>query len=121
MSKHLQIALGKQPGQTLGKEQKRFNSLVKKINTLRAQIENTRALDLELRRLGEQKVTPAEKNAMAACREWITGLENSPFRPKLSKKQAKKLESILMEEISHLLQTHFYQDDTAVRFCNMLS
>lgn len=111
MSKHLQIAQGKQPGQTLGKEQKRFNSLVKKINTLRAQIENTRALDLELRRLGEEKVTPAEKTAMAACREWITGLENSLFRPKLSKKQAEKLESILMEEISYLLQTRFYQDD----------
>lgn len=115
MSRHLQITQGKQPGQTLGKEQKRFNSLVKKINSLRAQIENTRALDLELRCLGEERVTPAEKTAMAACREWIMGLENSPFRPKLSKKQAKKLESILLEEISHLLRTHFYQDDVELQ------
>jgi hypothetical protein len=107
MSKHLQIVTGKQPGQTLSKEQKRFNSLVKKIKTLRAQIEKTKELDLELRRLGEERVTPAEKAAMAADRDWIMALNNSLFRAKLGKKQAEKLELILLEEIGHLLETSF--------------
>lgn len=115
MSKHLQIVQGKQSGQALSKEQKRFNTLVKRIKILRAQMEETKALDLELRRLGEERVTPAEKAAMEVCRDWIMGLENSPFRPKLSKKQAEKLELILLEEIGRLLQTHFYQDDVELQ------
>jgi len=85
MSKHLQIVTGKQPGQTLSKEQKRFNTLVKKIKTLRAQIEKTKELDLELRRLGDERVKPAEKAAMAADRDWVMGLNNSLFRAKLQK------------------------------------
>ena len=115
MAKHLQIVTGKQPDQTLSKEQKRFNALVKKIKTLRAQIETTKELDLELRRLGEERVTPAEKAAMAACREWIIGLNNSPFRAKLGKKQAEKLERILLEEIEQLLQTNFHHDDAELQ------
>jgi hypothetical protein len=115
MSKHLQIVTGKQPGQTLSKEQKRFNTLVKKIKTLRAQIEKTKELDLELRRLGDERVKPAEKAAMAADRDWVMGLNNSLFRAKLGKKQAEKLERILLEEISHLLRTHFYQDDVELQ------
>ncbi len=59
MSKHLQIVTGKQPEKTLSKEQKRFNALVTKIETLRLKIEQTRQLDLELRRIGESRVTPA--------------------------------------------------------------
>lgn len=115
MSKHLQIVTGKQTGQTLSKEQKRFNTLVKKIKTLHAQIEKTKELDQELRRLGEERVKPAEKAAMAADRDWTMGLNNSPFRPKLSKKQSDKLEAILLEEIGRLLQTHFYQDDVELQ------
>lgn len=111
MSKHLQIVTGKQPGQTLSKEQKRFNSLVKKIKTLRTQIEKTKELDLELRRLGDERVTPAEKTAVDACRDWTMALNNSLFRAKLGKKQAEKLELILLEEIGRLLKTRFYQDD----------
>ncbi|HOY06330.1 MAG TPA: hypothetical protein PLO67_13060, partial [Saprospiraceae bacterium] len=71
MSKHLQIIQTKQPEKTLSKEQKRFNTLVKKIETLRLEIEQTRELDLELRRIGEARVTPAERAAMAACRDWV--------------------------------------------------
>ncbi len=115
MSKHLQIVTGQQPGQTLSKEQKRFNSLVKKIKTLRAQIEKTQELDLELRRIGEERVKPAEMAAMAADRDWIMALHNSPFRPKLSQKLTDKLNRILLIEIEHLLSTHFYRDDTELQ------
>ena len=115
MSKHLQIVTGKQPGKTLSKEQKRFNTLVKKIKTLRAQIEKTKELDLELRRLGDERVKPAEMAAMAADRDWVMGLNNSLFRAKLGKKQAEKLERILLEEIGHLLNTHFYRDDAELQ------
>ena len=115
MSKHLQIVTGKQPGKTLSKEQKRFNTLVKKIKTLRAQIEKTKELDLELRRLGGERVKPAEMAAMAADRDWVMGLNNSLFRAKLGKKQAEKLERILLEEIGHLLNTHLYRDDAELQ------
>jgi len=115
MSKHLQIVTGKQPGKTLSKEQKRFNTLVKKIKTLRAQIEKTKELDLELRRLGDERVKPAEMAAMAADRDWVMGLNNSLFRAKLGKKQAEKLERILLEEIGHLLNTHLYRDDAELQ------
>lgn len=115
MSKHLQIVPGKQPDQSLSKEQKHFNTLVKKIQTLRHQIEATKALDLELRRIGDERVLPAEKIATAANRDWIMALHLHPSRPKLGKKQAEKLESILLEEISHLLNTHFYSDDAELQ------
>lgn len=115
MSKHLQIVQDKQPGQTLSKEQKRFNSLVKKIKTLRGQIEETKALDLELRRLGDERVKPAEIAAMAADRDWVMGLNNSPFRAKLSQKLADKLDHILLAEIGHLLNTQFYRDDAELQ------
>ena len=111
MSKHLQIVQVKQPDKTLSKEQKRFNSLVKKIETLRHEIEQTKELDLELRRIGEARVTPAEKAAMAACRDWIMTLSNSPFRHKLGKKQKEKFGLILLEEVGRLLETSFYKDD----------
>lgn len=115
MSKHLQIVPGKQAEKTLSKEQKRFNALVKKIETLRLEIEQTKALDLELRRIGEARVTPAEKAAMAACRDWIMVLHNSPFRHKLNKKLSAKFELILLEEIGRLLETSFYSDDTELQ------
>jgi hypothetical protein len=111
MSKHLQIAQTQQPEKTLSKEQKRFNTLVKKIETLRLEIEQTQELDLELRRVGEARVTPAERAAMAACRDWIMVLSNSPFRHRLNKKLAEKFALILLEEIGRLLDTSFYADD----------
>lgn len=115
MSKHLQIVPGKQAEKTLSKEQKRFNALVKKIETLRYDIEQTKELDLELRRMGEARVTPAEKAAMTACRDWVMVLHNSPFRHRLKKKQSKKFPLILLEEISRLLDTPFYRDDAELQ------
>ena len=115
MSKHLQIIQGNQPEKTLSKEQKRFNTLVKKIETLRHEIEQTRELDLELRRIGEARVTPAERAAMAACREWVMVLSNSPFRHRLNKKLSEKFASMLREEISQLLDTSFYADDAELQ------
>ncbi len=115
MSKHLQIIQAKQPEKALSREQKRFNALVKKIEALRLEIEETRQMDLELRRIGEARVTPAEKAAMAACRDWVMVLSNSPFRHRLNKKMAQKFASILLEEISHLLNTDLYADDAELQ------
>lgn len=115
MSKHLQIVPAKQAEKTLSKEQKRFNTLVKKIEILRLEIEQTKELDLELRRIGEARVTPAEKAAMAACRDWVITLSNSPFRKNLSKKQTEKFAMILLEEVGQLLETSFYKDDVELQ------
>lgn len=115
MSKHIQIVQVKQPEKALSKEQKRFNTLVKKIENLRLEIEQIKELDLELRRIGEARVTPAERLAMAACREWVMALHNSPFRTKLPRRQAEKFSLLMLQETSSLLSTNLYEEDAELQ------
>lgn len=115
MSKQLQIKASPASGQPLSKEQKRFNSYVRRIQQLRDQIGHTKELDLELRRVGEERVSPAEKKAMAAVRELIYTLDRSPHTATLTAKQQEKFGHILSGEIAHLLQTDFYSDDEELK------
>jgi hypothetical protein len=111
MSKQLEIVKGKKADQKLSKEQKRFNTLVKKIKALRAQIPQVKALDLELRQLGDKRIVPSEKNYISAFREWVFALHNSSFKSKLSKKEQGKFAGIMQEEITVLLQHEFLHED----------
>ncbi len=115
MSKQLQIKSSPTASRPLSKEQKRFNNYVRRIQHLRADIERTKALDLELRRTGEERVAPAEKKAMAALRELIFALDRTPHAATLTTKQRDKLSRILLEEIARLLQTHFYAEDEELK------
>jgi hypothetical protein len=112
MSKHLEIAPDKHPGQTLSKDQKQFNTLVKKIKAVRDDIEAVRELDLTLRRLGEERVRPAEEQSVQAARKWVLALHESPFKSRLSKKMAQKFSEIMVEEIQSILNTTAGEGDT---------
>jgi hypothetical protein len=111
MSKDVHIIpLGK-GGKALGKEQKRFNALVVRIGELREEIKLAQALDLELRRLGTERIRPAELKAMAAIREWVFRLHRHPFRTNLSNKLAQKFPDIMLGEIATLIRTDAYRED----------
>ena len=115
MSRQLQIKSSPTSAQPLSKEQKRFNNYVRRIQQLRDDIVNMKERDLELRRVGEERVTPAEKKAMAAVRELVMALDRSPHVSALTKKQADKFAAILLAEIAHLLQTNFYSEDEELK------
>lgn len=62
LSRQLQIKASPTASQPLSKEQKRFNNYVRRFQQLRLEIERTKEQDLELRRVGEERVAPAEMN-----------------------------------------------------------
>ncbi len=115
MSKQLEIVKGKKADQKLSKEQKRFNTLVKKIKALRADIEQVKVLDMELRQLGDKRIAPSEKNYISTFREWVFALHHSSFKSKLSKKEKGKFAVIMQEEITGLLQHEFLYEDEELR------
>lgn len=115
MSKQLQIQQNKKAGDTLSKEQKRFNGYVKKIKDLRVAIEQMQAADLYLRREGEARVAPAQKASMALNHRLIMALDNSPLRHELTAKQQEKLGAILLEEAQALLDTITYAEDAELQ------
>ncbi len=115
MSKQLQINTAQESAKPLTKEQKRFNSYVRRIQQLRTDIERMKEQDLELRRVGEERVMPAEKKSMAAVRELVFALDRNRNVSALTAKQLDKFRGIMVEEISHLLQIHFYTEDEELK------
>lgn len=102
-------------GQPLSKAQKRFNRLVDNIRTLRSNLDKMAELDLLLRQLGDQKVAPAEEKSMAAFRTLVMALHHNPHFKSLGKRQAEKFDAIMLQELSDLLNTSFYQEDEELR------
>ncbi len=115
MSKQLQIKASPSAPQPLSKEQKRFNNYVRRIQQLRDDIERMKEQDLQLRRVGDERIMPAEKKSMAAIRELIFALDGNKYISALTAKQLDKFHGIMVEEISHLLQTHFYAEDEELK------
>jgi hypothetical protein len=87
----------------LSKEQKRFNGYLQKIKTLKAQIELSRELVLELSRLVQEKVNPSEEKMYDAWKDLILRLDRSMFSPNLTPKQFDKYESIVFEHADSFL------------------
>ncbi len=115
MSKHLQITRAAAEGQPLSKAQKRFNRLVGAINNLRQNIEKTKELDLQLRHLGDERVLPAEKKSLTNTHAMVMALHHNPHFESLTKKEAEKFDAILLDLLSHLLNTSVYQEDEELR------
>ncbi len=111
MSNPLHIIPGKQADKVLNKEQKRFNTLVKKIGALQDQVALVKELDLELRQLGEKRVKPVENKTLYAGRDWVFALHNHPAKHKLPNKQAERFARVMLEEIEQVLMTHTLQSD----------
>ena len=115
MSKQLQIKASPASERPLSKEQKRFNGYVHRIQQLRSDIERLKEQDLELRRVGDARVTPAEKKALAALRELAFTLDSSTHLSALTQKQSEKFRHIMLAEISYLLNTHAYAEDEELK------
>jgi hypothetical protein len=114
MSK-LQIQKTASAGQVLTKEQKRFNSLVKKIKSLRELIEEVKDIDLYLRTEGEKRVKPVEVAYLTSHRDLVEALHNSPHRAKLKGKQEEKFRMMMLEEISYILDSVTFADDELLK------
>lgn len=115
MSKQLQIKKPPTASKPLSKEQKRFNNYVRRIQQLRNDIERTKEQDLELRRVGDERVWPAEKESMAAFREMVFAIDGNPHLETLTEKQYEKFCGIMQYEISDLLKTPFYAEDNELK------
>lgn len=115
MSKQLQIKASPAVDRPLSKEQKRFNSYVRRIQQLRIDIERMKEQDLELRRVGDERVMPAEKKALAALRALAFALDSSPHLSALTQKQSEKFGQIMLTEIAYLLNTHAYAEDEELK------
>ena len=87
----------------LSKEQKRFNGYLQKIKTLKQQIEMSRDLALELSRLVQKQVKPAEEKMLGAWKRLIQRLDRSMFVPNLTPKQFDKYQSVVFEHADSFL------------------
>ncbi len=100
---------------TLTKEQKRFNRLVKEIESLRAEVAQFRALDLELTRIGTARVLPVEESVIHLERQWVMALHATPARKNLSSKLRKKFAQMMCEQIADLLDTTVLAGDAELK------
>jgi len=103
MAKKLEIIPGAATEKVLNKEQKRFNRLVQQISNLRVDIQLAKELDMELRRIGTERIKPADDKVFEGFRTWVFTLHNHPTKTKLSKKLAEKFPDVMLKEISPLL------------------
>jgi len=113
MTNHLQINPQEKKA-VLSKEQKRYNNLLSAIKRLQKDIEEIKRLDLELRKIGETKVTPVEKKVMSAQKEFIILMDKSAFADSLKKKQTQRYHAIIAQEAESLLNSNIYCDDEEV-------
>ncbi|MEI6408865.1 MAG: hypothetical protein WCR52_05755 [Bacteroidota bacterium] len=111
MPKNLPISQAASPVQPVGKEQKRFNRLVNEINLLRLEIEQTKQLDLELRKIGQERITPVEKAAADATRAWVLVLHNHPARQTLNSTMRKRFAELMLEQINEALDYGYFDED----------
>jgi len=109
------IGGGRADGQGLTKEQKRFNQLVKKIKAARQQIERFKEADQELRSLGQEKILPMEEKWLRATRDLVLALHTSPHQSSLTRRHKQKFRVMMNAEITLLLNTSFFVEDTKLR------
>lgn len=78
-------------------------------------MEKARAAREELEAKHMPRMLAAEQASAATRRELVMAADASPERRRLSKKDAKKLASILLDEICELLATSTYRDDAELK------
>ena len=105
MAKQLNLVKSAELKGASSKEQKRFNSYLQKIKKLKAQIELSRELALEMNRLIHDEVKPVEKKMHDAWKMLIIDLDRSMFVDKLTAKQYDKYEAIVFEEADSYMAT----------------
>lgn len=102
-------------GALLSKEQKRFNSLVRRIKKVRGEMEKTRLAAEVLHREHLPGIMEAEKEFFAGVRSLVLALHENPGRSKLAKKQRHKPGNIMMENLHMLLNTSDWCEDALLK------
>jgi hypothetical protein len=110
MSK-LQIQQGRQESQVLSKEQKRFNSLLKKIKSTQTNIALVEELYDYLQREGEAKIRHVEIRLFELERQMVLDLHNAPDPKSLPPKTKQKFDRIMVEMIHGMLSSTLYSED----------
>jgi hypothetical protein len=116
MAKQFDLVKSAELKGALSKEQKRFNGYLQKIKTLKQQIELSRELALELSRLVQEQVKPAEEKMLNAWKSLILTLDRSMFAPNLTPKQYDKYESIVFEHADSYLANGKVDDEIKAIF-----
>jgi hypothetical protein len=97
MTKQNQIIKTAELKGVLSKEQKRFNDYLKKIKTLKIQIEESKDIALELGKLAQSKIRPAEERMFEIWKKFLLHFDQVSFGDALKKKQKERYEAILFE------------------------
>jgi hypothetical protein len=97
MTKQTQIIKTAELKGVLSKEQKRFNDYLKKIKTLKIQIEESKDIALELGKLAQTKIRPAEERMFEILKKFLLHFDQVSFADALKKKQKERYEAILFE------------------------
>jgi hypothetical protein len=110
MSKQLKIVKQAEISGDLSKEQKRFNSYLRKIRALKKEMADIEAAALELTRLGQKKIRPVKDVLMERWKELILTLDQSPFAAKLSKNQRLNYEDVMLDLIINWIDAADVED-----------
>jgi hypothetical protein len=97
MTKQTQIIKTAELKGVLSKEQKRFNDYLKRIKALKLQIEESKDIALELGKMAQSKIRPAEERMFEIWKTFLLHLDKISFADSLKKKQQEKYENILLE------------------------
>jgi hypothetical protein len=116
MAKQLDLVKSAELKGALSKEQKRFNGYLQKIKKLKEQIESSRDLALELSRLVQEHVKPAEEKMLTVWKNLILSLDRSMFTPNLTAKQFDKYEAIVFEQADGYLAVGKVDDEIKAIF-----
>lgn len=114
MSKQLKLVKQADISGALSKEQKRFNSLLKKIRSLKKEIADAEVAMLELTRLSEKKIRPVKEALMEKWKELIITLDQSPFAAKLSKNQRADYEDVMLDIIINWIDASDSEDEEMI-------
>jgi chemotaxis protein histidine kinase CheA len=110
MSKKLSITHVSGKASALSKEQKRFNTYITKVKTLKTKVEDMKVLNRELYQIGEDKIKPLLTREADAFRTLVLAIDRSSFWGDLSANKRKKLRQIVLELVEPLISEHGMDD-----------
>lgn len=100
----------------LSKEQKRFNSYLNKIKSLKTQIEDNQTSVLNFNKVVQEKVAPIETLFNQIWKKYLISLHTSEFVGQLTNKQKEKLGEILFHEADEYLADVEFDDEVKAIF-----
>ncbi|MGE0862004.1 MAG: hypothetical protein AB7I01_14125 [Gammaproteobacteria bacterium] len=108
----IRLQVDREPGSKLGKEQRRFNKLVKNLTALRARLAEWQAFLSVFQQRVATDLEPVEASFRAARLELIMSLHDAATNAALSKRDRAKVVEILLWHLNELLSEA--PDDTLI-------